>query len=439
MKKTTEPKTQNRRISLRARINFALLAIGLLMLASLLVQGYVSQRMIVSRYWGSLLQEAFVHVQAEDQFNGDESLPSGFLWGWRIPARHPGEVAPPPFAELPLGYFDDQVEWGDREYAALVKQVGSERVVLALDLTELDAEQNRSVAYGLLFVLFSVLLVGAAMWWLARHLSAPVRDLAERMERLRPDAPEQRLPTGYPEMEIARIAAAANTHLDRVQAFVERERTLLDQASHEFRTPIAVIGGAADVLRALPDLPASAERPLRRIEETAEQLHQIMAALLYLAREQPPPESAQESCDLQRLLPELVADHEHLLQYKPVAFRLSPSPPLVLPVPEVMLRIAIGNLLRNAAENTDAGRIDVALEDGALRITDTGTGFDPERATQAYNRRLRETSAAGAGGLGLFLIQRICERFGWRMRFEATAGGGTRATLDLGAGNASGG
>lgn len=81
--------------------------------------------------------------------------------------------------------------------------------------------------------------------------------------------------------ELHDIAALVNGHLERVERFIERERSLLDQASHEFRTPIAVIAGAVDVLK-LYDLPPAAGAPLARIQSTTDNLTEIMAALLDL-------------------------------------------------------------------------------------------------------------------------------------------------------------
>ncbi|WP_341533600.1 histidine kinase dimerization/phospho-acceptor domain-containing protein, partial [Pseudomonas viridiflava] len=92
----------------------------------------------------------------------------------------------------------------------------------------------------------------------------PVQELAHRMKQLDPERPAQRLPVHYVQQELQEIASGINAHLERVEQFMARERSLLDQASHEFRTPIAVISGALDVLDRLT-LPATATPPLQRV------------------------------------------------------------------------------------------------------------------------------------------------------------------------------
>ncbi|WP_164708171.1 ATP-binding protein, partial [Pseudomonas viridiflava] len=99
---------------------------------------------------------------------------------------------------------------------------------------------------------------------------------------------------------------------------------------------------------------------------------------------------------------------EHLLDGEPVRFSIHIHETLTVSAPEAMLRIAIGNLLRNAAENTYDGTIAVRLKDGIVSVTDSGEGFDTAEASRRYLTMVRQSTKAGTGkGLGLFLVRRI--------------------------------
>ncbi|WP_349810131.1 sensor histidine kinase, partial [Xanthomonas hortorum] len=268
------------------------------------------------------------------------------------------------------------------------------------------------------------------IWWLFISLTRPVTDLARRMRQLDPLQPAQRLPTDYRKSELNTIAREVNAHLERVARAIERERSLLDQASHEFRTPLAVISGTADVLHK-QQLPERAQRPLHRIDEAVGNLKQIMEALLYLSRE-PTPAEREEITVLHGLLPDLVQDHLYLVSAKPVQYHIDVLEPLVLHASESMVRIAVGNLLRNAADHTYAGDIRVSLVKHRLCIRDSGEGFDTALAAERYTASLKHSVKQGGGsGLGLFLTQRICERFGWRLHLESTIAEGTLAMIDF--------
>jgi len=281
-----------------------------------------------------------------------------------------------------------------------------------------------------LIAIVSGLMILGAILWLYRSMRRPIRTLAQRMDALDPEQPSQRLPHDFALRELTDIALLVNRHLDRVERFIERERSLLDQASHEFRTPIAVIAGAVEVLK-LHDLPPAAKRPLDRIESTTHNLSQIMAALLFLSREA----DTGAQGDITRvdlLTASLVDDHEHLLQGARAAFLVGQLQPLAVDCPEAIVRIVVGNLLRNAAENSQQGAIRVRLVDAMLRIQDSGEGFDTVAAARRYTQGLRDSVKQGGGqGLGLFLTRRICERFGWTLNIASSPGAGTVAELQF--------
>jgi signal transduction histidine kinase len=191
-----------------------------------------------------------------------------------------------------------------------------------------------------------------------------------------------------------------------------------------------VIAGAVDVLR-MQELPASAQPALERIRSTIDSFSEIMVALLYLARERSSTDGPQEITALHTLLPKLIADHEHLLAGKPVRFDVKQLAPTIVEASEAMVRMAVGNLMRNAVENTAAGCIEVSLQDGVVAITDSGSGFDPMEVARRYRESLRTAAPVRGQGLGLFLISRICDRFGWQFSIENLPLSGTRARLDL--------
>ncbi|MFJ7315551.1 sensor histidine kinase [Pseudomonas sp. NPDC098747] len=448
--------------SMQWLLNVCFAMFGLMLTLALLVLGKLSQGLVDHPIWQQVLEsstESALHSSRADL--GDTLPTKGTVKGWLLTTEGSLPTDMPAFlANLTPGYYKESEldgiqdpssyagvmsiltpRWGPfadapgdttrpRSYQALVTSLPQGRLIMAIDMTELEDEQNRSVQLSVLFLIFNFLIICLLIWWLYLNLSRPVKDLAQRMRALAPLKPSQRLPTAYRNSELNTIAQEANEHLERVELAVERERSLLDQASHEFRTPLAIIAGAADVMTAL-QLPPRAMRPLHRIEEAVETLTQIMDALLYLSRE-PGPEERKQVTILHALLPELVQDHSYLLAGKPVRFVLGLMEPTTLRAPESMVRIAAGNLLRNAAEHTHEGEIHVSVVDGMLSIRDSGSGFDTTQIAYRFTESLRQSGTRpGGSGLGLFLTQRICERFGWRLVLESSVSVGTSATIYL--------
>lgn len=427
--------------SVHRGVSAALILFGLMMVAIMTALNFSSQRLVEHRFWGDALRSISADHAAQVRAGRAALLPhSGVIRSWYVA---PGAKLPMPPAYLATlapgyystegGYFVTEPEFHTHgSLHALVADLPPGRLITSIDITELEDQQNHDVMISGIWALLFLLLIGAVIAWLHANLVRPMRDLANRMQAIDPRDSAARLPTTYLREEIQVIAQASNQYLERVGQFIERERSLLDQASHEFRTPIAVIAGGVDVLNQM-SLPDSARPALGRIEHAVDDLSETMVALLYLARE---PDTSVEPADviaLHEFLPRLTRDHEHLLRGKSAQLKLGVLEPTCIAAPEAMVRIAVSNLLRNAIESTDAGYVEIALAGGVISVTDSGSGFDPVEAARRYRDSLRHAAPVRGQGLGMFLIGRICERFGWRLDIGSGGRAGTHARLDVAA------
>lgn len=418
--------------SLQRKISAVFVLFGILMAVGLAIQGQLSQNLIIHPLWQELLESSTAQYVADGRLAPGAQLPSsGRIRAWSVADTNLPADMPPYFARLRPGYYDEQAMdsyESRRSHAVLVTPLADgQRLVMAVDITELEDYQNSLGLIGVLIAVLSGAMIAGSIFWVYRSLRRPMGVLAQRMEELDPEQPSQRLATDFALSELHDIAVIVNGHLERVERFIERERSLLDQASHEFRTPIAVIAGAVDVLK-LHELPPAAGAPLARIESTVENLTEIMAALLFLSREDG--KAPLETTRLDALVLTLIDDHRHLLDGKDAHFVVEALEPLTVNCPEAIARIVVGNLLRNAAENSYQGAIRVRLVDGGLSIQDSGAGFDTVAAARRYTQALRKSAKQGGGqGLGLFLTRRVCERFGWTLTISSNPAHGTLAEM----------
>lgn len=417
-------------------ISVALIVFGVMMLTALSIQSFNSQGLVEHKIWVEILRSVSADHAARVRQGQSASLPgSGIVRSWYVEQGAGVSQAPGYLANLPPGYYSSEND-GREEFAtkdmfhALVADLPPGRLITAIDIAELENQQNHDSLVSAIWAVFLLALIAGVIAWLHANLVRPVRDIADRMQAMDPSSTGMRLPTTYKREEIQVIAQASNAHLERVERFIERERSLLDQASHEFRTPIAVISGAVDVLKQLC-LPDSSKPALNRIEHAVEDLSETMVALLYLAREANPGSDPVDVTVLHELLLRLIADHEHLLRNKSALLKTGEIEPTFIAAPEAMVRIAVSNLVRNAIESTEAGFIELTLSKGVISVADSGSGFNPVEAARRYRESLRQAAPTRGQGLGLFLIGRICDRFGWKLSIEPAAMGGTCATLDV--------
>lgn len=436
-----------------------------IMIIALAVQAFSGQRLVEHKIWGEILYSISTDYAARIQQGHKEDLPAnGVIKAWYIEEGKTVNTAPNYLISEAPGFYSSEnssvlnvwslltqeqadqqalsatqgrfAKWNvvevdtTDEFHALIMALPSGRLITVIDIAQLEAQQDRDAAFSVLWAVILLVIILIAIYWLRTNLVYPVRDLAERMRKMTPEAVSERLPTTYAREEIQIIAQATNTHLERVEQFIKRERSLLDQASHEFRTPVAVISGAVDVLKQQA-LPESSHPALQRIELAVVDLSETMVSLLYLARESNQHAQPEDVTELHDLLPRLLHDHNYLLNTKAIQLKLHVQQTAYIAVPNAVVRIAVSNLLRNAIENTDTGSVELAFAHGVISVKDSGKGFDPAEAARLYRNSLKQLPPTRGQGLGIFLIGRICERYGWQLAIEPLVNGGTCATLDI--------
>lgn len=425
----TDPATAHRP-SLRRRLLLAVLGYVLLLSTLVAIQGMVVNERAERMVWQTLLDAELDHIQAR------AAREPGYRWtdtgSLSLYDNSAPRVMPAELRALPPGLHDD-IRVGEQLVVALVRQEGDHRMVLTLDLAPFEAreEPTNLLVVGSAFAL--LLVLGALVAWGATRAVRPLVQLAQRIGALRPDQPGEQLEVpANATAELQVIGDALNDYLARNDRFVERERRFIDMASHELRTPVAVIAGASDLALRAPQDAAQVRSLLERIRGAATGVQELIGLLLVLARDPRRLRDAREPIALDALLPEIVEDHRHLAEGKDLSIALDVPAGIEVIGPPQIVRAAIGNLLRNAIENSDRGEVRVRVQaPGTVIIMDPGHGMGEEEIGALYSRIARGGGDRGEGGIGLDLIARLCEHLGWRLQLVPAEERGTVATLQM--------
>lgn len=349
-------------------------------------------------------------------------------------SEHDAHGIPDVLAHLRPGLHDG-VWLEGRRSAVMVRQTSDfGRTMLVLDITDF-AELEHFITRWAVLAGIAMAIVTLLMAWVGMNrLVRPLVGLADDIAGLQPERSGQRVQVaarGSTEMEV--IADSVNDYLERNERFVERERAFISTASHELRTPIAVITGAAELALEQPELPPRARQQLQRVRGTASGVEQLIELMLVLARDPARLAALSEPLALEQLLPEIVADHAYLASGKELSVEVADAAPCTIVAPVGVVQAAVGNLLRNALENSDRGVIRIALSARAVvTIDDPGHGMSPEEVAAAYAKIARGERNMRTG-IGLDLIGRLCEHLGWKLDIHSGPERGTRVTLDMGA------
>ena len=266
-----------------------------------------------------------------------------------------------------------------------------------------------------------------------------IHDLENAISRITPDGPQGKLVTN--DSELKGLEAAINSMIDRLRDSYRQQVRFVSDASHELRTPIAVIQGKgyADMLdRWGKDDPKILEESITAIRKESSHMNELVEQLLFLARGDSGRQPVNiEHISINEVMKEvyeesLMIDGNHTYEFKS-------SGNIEADADEAMLKQAVRILVDNAAKYTDKGD-GITLgcgynDDGRpmLYVQDNGIGMSSEDVKHVFERFYRADNAryskAQGSGLGLSIAKWIIDRHGGYFDVLSRKDIGTRITV----------
>lgn len=393
------------------------------------LHGYLVNEYIEELIWESMLESEMAYIKRKITQDPGYDWSDLDLFHWYDERQN--LPIPPQFLALPAG-MHDEIRVGDREFAILIEDGPEGRRILALEITDLE---NRELMIAFAIVASTVLLIiilALFSLYSIDRLLRPLTRMADKISSLSPGGEGRKIPIGDKDAyETYIIADAINRFTDRIQEHAERERNFINTASHELRTPIAALSGVTEVVLEHPDTTSAIKPHLLRSRRIISQMEDLVVILLALARAPDKLANNTENIDIRTEIPAIVADHEYLCRGKDLLLTVEIESPIPVVAPLNIIRVAIGNLVRNAIENCDRGVIRIYSEHpGTITIDDPGYGMSPVEISRIYTQ-MAKSGQYMSGGIGIDLIIRICTHFGWKLNFESVAGKGTKAILSF--------
>jgi two-component system, OmpR family, sensor kinase len=295
-------------------------------------------------------------------------------------------------------------------------------------------------------LLIALVVTALTSWWLAQHLSAPIRRIQEGARALAAEnleaggSPGYRVSVGLEGRrdELAVLARDFDAMADRLRANRSALTQLLRDISHELRSPLARMRVALGLAR---QPPADLAQQLDRMEREIERLDSLIGQVLKLARLHGADASiARETFDLDELIEEVVRDANFEGAVKNCSVRLQGAANTCVKGNRDLVRSAIENVLRNAVRYSPQGApVDVSVTHPAsglaILIRDGGPGVpdkDLERIFEPFYRvaesRDRDT---GGEGIGLAITAQVMKAHGGSAEAANGEGGGFEVRLNL--------
>jgi len=280
-------------------------------------------------------------------------------------------------------------------------------------------------------------LVGGG--WMAARAIRPIDDISATAQRIAKGDLSQRISVDDTRSELGQLAGVLNSTFARLEAAFQQQARFTADASHELRTPVAVILSQTQTTLAR-ERPASEYRDaLEACQRAAQRMRRLTESLLELARLDAGQPLHRERVDLSNVVNECVSMLRPLAEQRSIVIHCDLHKTECVADAQQLAQL-LTNLLSNAIQfNCERGEVRVAAraENGFARltVTDTGVGIPADDLPHVFERFYRvdksRSRQQGSSGLGLAICKAIVDAHGGSLAVESEAGKGSTFSLTL--------
>jgi signal transduction histidine kinase len=286
----------------------------------------------------------------------------------------------------------------------------------------------------------SLLCIGLLGWWVARSVARPVEALRDATRRMAAGELSTRVGRqgGLAHDEIAQLAYDFDAMAERIEALVAHDRSVLQDLSHELRSPLARLHLIHDLAQR-SSTPEEAESYFRQAEQEIDRLDRMTGEMLTLSRlESGIPGMNRELLDLVDLAHGCVAQAELEANARTIRLQFVSAGPVRVLGSSLLLERALENLIANAIKFSPAGglvELSVRAEGelAKLSVRDQGPGVPEAELELLFRPFFRGSNAARADGhgMGLAIVQRVVQVHGGDIGASNRLHGGLEVHLQL--------
>ena len=292
----------------------------------------------------------------------------------------------------------------------------------------------------LALILLPVLVVITAVvgWFIARHAFKPVRQITDTVDAINDgDDLTARIGLRRGRDEIHRLAATFDRIFDRLERSFDSEKRFASDASHELRTPVAIILAECEYARQNAQTVDDYRESLEVVERQGRRMSTLINQLLNITRmDQGTQVISREDADFSELA-DVVADETVRASGKVLEVEKDIAPGVHANVDVGLMSRLVQNLVENACKYTPEGgrvRVSLAAAEGRLTLTvaDNGIGIAKRDLPHIWERFWQADSSRGVdkgSGLGLAMVKQIADAHGGTLSVESEPGRGSTFTF----------
>ncbi len=409
-------------LSIRQRIFFGLVILGTVFTIVFAITINLSGEYLEQHYISFAYQEELQRISNE--YDKNKYLPNsmhtiGFLAS--------NKNVPELFLKYKPGSHHE-ILWQNKTYHLFINPLKNDTLYLAFDISVID-EYEKNIT----FIVIALTLIGVASsiilsLWFTEIMARPVTDLAQIIKKLSPN--DTKLSAKTDDQDLKIIEDAIEGYLERLANYLIKEKQFSGITSHELRTPLTTILTTIETLLENNNLEQQTKTRIERIHRSALDMQYVSESLLQLIKFSPEKIEQQNPWPISNVLTELVKEYQLLKRNNEIELIFKCKHEATSTTQPKIVKLIIGNLIRNAFQHTRTGTIKVELLENKITVSDTGSGMSKD-IIKKYNQSSTDEILASESGLGLIIVSKLCHQIGWRNSLAENSDGGLVVSIRL--------
>lgn len=307
-------------------------------------------------------------------------------------------------------------------------------IVVAAKNTQGDYLKSALKSILLVVLSISSILIFALLWWNAKMITKPLKDMVDRMQEITPKGLHLRLPARKGKDELAQTINYFNEMIERLEISFNSQKTFISNASHELKNPLTAIMGECEVMQLKEFSSDEYKASIKRIETDVERLNILINNLFRLSQaDQDISAADSEELDIVSELESVIHYLDESIYRDRVRYQKEGTA-FAVKSNKHLLFVALQNIIDNACKySTELVEIKTSRNQGDFRIDviDKGVGIPFSEQGKIFDAfyRAQNTYAFKGTGIGLSLAHRILKRAGAEIEVSSIENVGTTVSI----------
>jgi len=303
----------------------------------------------------------------------------------------------------------ESVQGGSLHVKSMV--LGNDTLILVADVSKFEVGKDYLPYISSWLMVVVLLINGIALvvsFVMSKRVVKPLKRLTQKVSGSKSTTISQTFSDEFPSNEVGFLAKTIEENILHIQTVLHREADFTRDVSHELRTPITVLRNIETKAKKNPELASS---DLIKFGDAVSQLQLTVTTLLALAREE---SSEIEELSFIAALESCIINHYELSQNENFDLKIDIPIGFKVKANKNLLNILLNNLLTNAVNYSSENNLCIKTIDNNIYFENKSTSL---ALSDPFKANVRGDNSVGIG-LGLNLVQRLCDSFGWKVELK---------------------